>query len=176
MKALTQERLKELLRYDPLTGEFHWRSDRRGGARQGDLAGSTYADGYRKVRVDIRKYSAHHLAWFCVHGVWPAQCLDHRDGVRDNNRIANLRDATHAQNQQNRAAKEGGQLGVRLKKGRWEAAISVAGCRHYLGRFDTEEQAGTAYLAAKRKLHQFQPTAPTPRTKHEQLHRAASAA
>lgn len=167
MKTLTHRRLKELLHYEPLTGEFRWRADRRGGARQGDLAGSVYTDGYRKVRVDIQKYSAHHLAWFYVHEVWPIQCLDHRDGIRDNNQIANLREATHAQNQQNRAAKEGGQLGVRLKKGRWEAAISAGGHRHYLGRFDTEEQAGTAYLAAKRELHRFQPTAPHNTTKDE---------
>lgn len=122
-----------------------------------------YDNGYRYIRIDLHKYFAHRLAWFYTHGVWPADQLDHRDRQRDNNRLDNLREATHPQNQQNRSGalhRSEALLGTRFKKGRWEAAITVNSSRHYLGRFDSTVEAHTAYLAAKSQLHTFQPTVP----------------
>jgi hypothetical protein len=36
-----------------------------------------------------------------AHGRWPEHDIDHRNGVRDDNRLENLREATNAQNTQN---------------------------------------------------------------------------
>lgn len=86
---LTVERLRELLDYDPETGVFRWKEPRRK-CRVGEVAGSLRKDGYVKIQVDGRFYQAHRLAWLCVYGVWPS-AIDHIDGNRANNAIANLR-------------------------------------------------------------------------------------
>ena len=98
---LTAERLRELLNYDPDTGEFR-RCTSRGGAAAGTLAGCPGGPGsYRIIRVDRVIFLAHRLAWLHSYGVWPTKDIDHIDGDKTNNRIANLREATRAQNVMN---------------------------------------------------------------------------
>jgi len=73
--------------------------------------------------------------------------VDHKDGDPLNNRRENLRQATNAQNHQNRrlsSTNTSGYRGVSLLKrtGRWGASVVLAGERHWLGYHDTAEQAG----------------------------------
>ena len=89
MSQLTQERLKELYSYNPETGEFthllSW-----GKRKRGDVAGYVHpTKRYRYIRIEGKSYFAHRLAWLYVYGKWPEDQIDHIDGVRDNNRIAN---------------------------------------------------------------------------------------
>lgn len=104
-------------------------------------------------------YKAHRLAWFIHHGRWPAEEIDHINMVRDDNRLANLREASHNDNQHNRqrarADNKLGILGVSTYRGRFKAQIEINGENRYLGLFDTAEQAHTAYLEAKRTHHKF---------------------
>lgn len=98
---LTQERLKELLHYDPETGIFTWKVS-RGPARKGDVAGPRVSPrGYSILRVDGPHYLQHRLAWLYVYGVFPILQIDHINGVRTDNRIQNLRLATNGENQSN---------------------------------------------------------------------------
>ena len=130
---ITQVRLQELLSYDPETGIFRWKVDRNGNAKKGEVAGSIASDGYRAIRIDGRHYFAHRLAWFFVHGMWPADQIDHLNGRRADNRLANLREATNRENQQNlrraRSGSRSGLLGVSWhgQKGRWRAEIRYNG-------------------------------------------------
>ena len=91
-------------------------------------------------------------------GEWPDGYIDHGNGVRTDNRWANLRAGDRSFNMQNqrRARRDNttGWLGVSRVKSRFEAAIQVRGRRFRLGRFDTPEAAHAAYLTAKRKLHE----------------------
>lgn len=158
---LTQSRLKELLNYDPETGVFTRLVDVTYNARAGDVAGSQMTVGYPTINLDGHRYYAHRLAWFYVHGVWPKNQIDHVDGERTNNRIANLREADDAQNRQNRRVSrkdsKSGVLGVswhQHSKG-WAACITTSGIRRHLGVFDTPELAHQAYLRAKHALHEF---------------------
>lgn len=156
---VTQERLKEVLLYDPETGEFIWRVS-RGKVRAGDLAGSQNKDGYRLIGVDRRLYAAHRIAWMYVKGCWPAKWLDHRDGDPSNNRFENLRAATPAENSQNFGRNKNnstGYAGVSPLNGKWRAQITASGVPHFLGTFDTPEEAHAEYLKAKERLHAFQP-------------------
>src|ERR1700761_9727377 len=98
---ITQDRLKELLTYDPATGIFRWLVA-RGGNRVGDRAGCFDESlGYRKIRVDGKLYYAHQLAWLYVHGVFVKE-IDHRNMKGDDCWIDNLRPATRGQNTANR--------------------------------------------------------------------------
>ena len=151
---LTAERLRELLDYDPETGVFRWRVDRRK-VRPDGIAGSIHSVyGYRIIKVDFVKYRAARLAWLYVHGRWPLAEIDHRNRRRDDDRIANLREATHSQNGANQTARRTSICGVRgvspiKKTGRFMAR---AGNR-YLGTYSTIKEAATAYQRAARKTY-----------------------
>lgn len=158
---LTAERLRELFRYDPETGQFTRRVaiGRHGCFVAGSVAGSLKKCGYIYVCVDHISHRAHRLAWLYVTGHWPADQIDHMDGDRTNNRIANLREATNAENRQNerkaRRSSKSGLLGVTASGRRWRACIKLDGRTRQLGRFSTPEAAHMAYLAAKAELHPF---------------------
>lgn len=160
---LTAERLRELLHYDPETGAFTWRSSPRyrieAGARAGYL--DTSLD-YRRIRVDGVQYLEHRLVWLYVHSRWPCEQIDHANGMRDDNRLANLRECTHAENQQNHGANPRNRSGypgvdwyAALSK--WRARIRVEGRGRHLGYFTDLEEAAEAYRIAKAKYHTFNP-------------------
>lgn len=158
--ALSHARLKELLSYDPSTGDFVWLVDRNQNVRAGSVAGKTHHSGYRYISVDSERILAHRLAWFFVHGEWASDQIDHIDGAKDNNAIANLREVSQSVNAQNkkraRADNSTGMLGVsyRSDEGRYIAQINIAGKNKHLGRFANSQDAHEAYLAAKRQHHE----------------------
>ena len=160
MTPVTAERARELLTYDPLTGEFTWRVYRSRGAKAGWKAGFIIASGGPRlgIKIDGRIYQAGRLAWLMMHGKHPEHEVDHIDGDPLNNRIANLRDVPHRVNQQNihgPNSRNGlGWLGVKRLKGRFYAVIGVDRVYRSLGGFATPEEAHAAYLAAKRELHE----------------------
>lgn len=160
--TLTQERLKELLHYDPETGVF---THHPGSRRAGVVVGRVHSLGYWRVGIGTisnggATYFAHRLVWLYVHGTWPEGQIDHVNGNRLDNRIANLRDATHSVNQQNmkraQVNNKTGLLGVSAVKGgtRFLAQIRVGRKNTYIGLFRDPKVAHEAYLKAKRALHE----------------------
>lgn len=156
---ISAERLRELLHYEPSTGVFT-RLMTSGGRKAGTVAQGNLSDqGYWMISVCSKQYRAHRLAWLYVHGVWPEQ-IDHINGVKSDNRIANLRCVSRSVNLQNQrraqSSNRTGLLGVSLRQGenKWQAQIMVNGKRYTLGRFTTPELAYAAYLKAKRELHE----------------------
>lgn len=155
---LTAARLRELLHYNPGTGEFTRLVQTCGRALVGDIAGTDHVRGYRRIRVENVSHMAHRLAWLHVHGEWPAGLIDHIDGNPGNNRIGNLRVVNSSLNQQNQRKahshnNKSGLLGVQANNNKWSANIRVNGKRIYLGTFPTAEEAHAAYLEAKRRMH-----------------------
>lgn len=155
---ITQERLKELLQYDPATGVFVWLVTLNARGPTGAVAG-TRSGRYVYICIERQLYLGHRLAWLYMHGEFPAGDLDHRDGNGRNNRFGNLREATRAQNQQNQRRGQGRLrlLGVAFDAGtkRFVARIQVNKRPIHLGRFDTATEAHEAYLKAKREHHPF---------------------
>jgi hypothetical protein len=155
---LIPERLSELLAYSPESGEFIWIAPASRRVKVGAVAGSLTSGGYISIRVDGVAYQAHRLAWLWVTGQWPTHEIDHRDGVRTNNRIGNLRDATRLVNAQNmrlpKRNSKSGVLGVVPYGDRWIARITAKRKEKHLGIFDTSDAAHAAYLSAKRELHE----------------------
>jgi len=157
--ALTHERLIELVTYDPLTGIFRPRIKRLGVRHRNDGAlGFVEKNGYRRLTIDYRKYLAGRLAWFFVRKEWPAATVDHKNLDRDDNRISNLRLATHSQNHANTGPVRNSKSG--LKGAHWNSAqkcwqsyIKVNGKSIFLGRFKTAVKAHKAYIIAATKMH-----------------------
>jgi hypothetical protein len=143
-------RLKEVLFYNPKTGDFTWLVS-RGKAVAGSKAGS-YRDGYIQIGVDDELFLAHILAWFWMTKQWPETFLDHKDNNRSNNTWLNLREATRSQNNANcgvRSHSATGIKGVQMhRSGRFMAKITVDKKQIYLGIFDTAVEAGDAYAKA----------------------------
>lgn len=156
--TLTQERLQELFFYDANTGVFVRRVFRNGNAKAGVVVGYPDKFGHLRTMVEGDLYSLHRLAWLYVNGRWPSKHIDHIDGNPANNQIANLREATVAENGQN-LCNRSGFMGATWNKsvGRWQSQIKVNGKSIYLGLFDSREGAHSAYLDAKKKHHEFQP-------------------
>lgn len=166
-EQLSAEHLRSLLDYDPLTGDWTWRVDRKTGRGAGRLhiaagskAGTLSAEkGYRKIGIDGRRYWAHRLAFLWMTGEWPAQHVDHIDGDGGNDAWQNLRDVSRSVNMQNRrhacADSASGILGVSFNKSRskWVAQLTTGKQNKGLGYFDTAEAASQAYIAAKREHH-----------------------
>lgn len=156
MKDLTADQLRAELIYNADTGDFFRRET-------GELAGCIdVTKGYRRIFVRGCQYQAHRLAWLYVYGAWPDRHTDHINGIRHDNRICNLREATPAENAQNRkihANNRSGFMGVGFHKstGYWRAAISAFGVKRVLGYFKDPLTAHAAYLRAKEELHQFSP-------------------
>lgn len=158
-KELTQSTLKALLEYDPKTGMFTWLTSQSNRAPIGSLANSISDDGYYRIRVKGKSYRAHRLVWLYVYGKFPDGDIDHINGDTLDNRIENLRDVTKAGNQQNQrrahTRNKTGHFGASEQgfSGKYRARIRVNGKVHYLGLFNTPEEASKAYVEAKRRLH-----------------------
>ncbi len=152
--TITQLRLKELFNYDKTTGIFTRAKDLHiGGFKKGSVAGSTDKHGYTVMSVDMRQYKAHRLAWLYMYGELPKRSLDHINHNRADNRIINLREATHEDNAKNSNLSEAntsGYTGVSFLKRtkRWRARIFNKGIDIHLGYFSTKEDAISARKAA----------------------------
>ena len=105
MNKLTQDRLKEMLDYDPATGIFVWKAIGRG-IRTGKRAGNVDPNGYRYIRIDGEDHLAQRLAWFWVNGVWP-RLIRFQDLNRDNCAISNLTEGFYLDTKHDLSTKEG---------------------------------------------------------------------
>lgn len=152
-------RLREVLHYNADTGVLTWRVNRRR-ERVGAEAGRLKDSGYRVVDVNGRGYRSHRIAWALHHGEWPKGDIDHIDGVKTNNRIANLRDVSTSVNMQNRKRAQANNRsgssvpGVSFHKetGKFEVRAIRGGRRVYVGLFANISEAESASLAYRR-LH-----------------------
>ena len=141
---LTQERVRELFDYD--SGNLiHKITKRR--SRKGVVAG-TYNRGYKQIGVDGTIYRAHRLVRLYFKGEHPKDQIDHINGIRDDNRIENLREVTNLENHQNMkrsASNKSGVTGVSFCKrdGKWRAYIKLDKNK-FLGAFDDVSEAAKA--------------------------------
>ncbi|MBP8284818.1 MAG: HNH endonuclease [Chromatiaceae bacterium] len=156
--ALTAEKVRELLDYDPETGVFTWRVA-KGRKSKGMPAGCIDHYGYVQIGIDGTHYKGHRIAWLIINGSWPSEHIDHLNGIRDDNRIANLRKASRSINMQNQRVpvkgNTSGFLGVCWdnEKRSFLTQIRVKGKNKFLGRFADPSEAHAVYLDAKRRLH-----------------------
>ncbi len=152
MRRVTISRLREVLEYNPKTGIFRWKKSNGRRAVVGEVAGAVQKNGRVHIGVDGRRYTRARLAWFYVYGVWPRLQLDHKNRVRDDDRIDNLREATAQQNSANRPGWGRNRKGlIQRPSGKWRARIRFNNKLISLGEFDTEAEAAEAYRTAATK-------------------------
>lgn len=160
----TPEKLRELLTYDPDTGVFHWKKvsgkDKRWNTKYSEKQTFTSdcGSGYRRARIEGCDVRAHRVAWAMHYGKWPDDEIDHINGIRHDNRIINLREASRSENGRNVPAHRDSSSGLKGahwhgQKNRWTSRIRVDGKNRYLGLFDTAEEAHEAYCEASKKCH-----------------------
>ncbi len=157
---LSYERLLEVLSYDTDTGIFINKITRSNNALEGNIAGNTNTidNKYLEIYLDGKHYAAHRLAWFFAYKIWPLNDIDHIDGNKSNNKIANLREATRSENLYNRGNRKdntSGYKGVCFDKrsGKYRAYININGKQKSLGYHYTAEKASEAYKLAAKELH-----------------------
>lgn len=154
---VTPARLRELLDYEPLTGEFLWKI-----CRNTTLIGKPagiWSRGYRLISIDRCRTGAHRVALAMINDQWPKGEVDHIDGDPSNNRLSNLRDVEGRLNRQNvrrpRAHSITGILGVSMThSGKFRATVRHNGKSHYSKSLPTIEEAQAFYLQLKRQLHE----------------------
>lgn len=152
---MTRDELTALLDYEPESGRFIWKV-RSGKASPGKIAGTAHSCGYWQINVGGKVQLAHRLAWFMSYGEWPASDIDHINGDKRDNRIANLRLASRSENMANTPPPKNntsGYKGVWLfrRTGRWMAGYRKDGKSVHLGYFDTAEEAVEAHRTAYAK-------------------------
>lgn len=153
-KSITQERLREVLDYDPETGLFTWKLTLSNRGRMGNVAGWP-TNGYILIRIDGIAHFAHRLAWLYLYGELPHE-VDHINTIRNDNRIINLRPCTRGQNACNRNRQKNNKSGFKgvswdKKTGKWVAQIKAK--RHVIGYYTNIQEAADAYALSASRLH-----------------------
>ena len=145
------------LTYEPSSGILRWKRDEtgygsNGKVKSGHTAGYRSQIGYIYVTIGQIPYLGHRIAWILMTGSWPDHQIDHINGIRDDNRWENLRQASKRENQRNRRAQINNKLGLKgvtlARSGRYRANICINGKQTSLGTFDTKEAAAAAYWEA----------------------------
>lgn len=147
--------LKSLLRYEPDTGEIHWIAKGKGKIKK-KAAGTKLYSGYLGICIGPKRWQAHRIAWALHHGTWPKNQIDHINGIKTDNRIVNLREATNSQNGKNLGLSKANKTGVKgvcwnEKHKSFRAYIKVEHKQMYLGTFKTLESATKARHDAEDK-------------------------
>ena len=167
------ELLRKIIQYDPDTGEMIWLErplDMFSHCENPNLAHKRWtaqwlgkpcfshkgALGYLRGSLHKVELLAHRVAWAVHYGEWPKYHIDHINGVKDDNRITNLRDVPPSVNTRNvrmLANNTSGTMGVTKHKvtGKWHAAIQVNRKHINIGRYDDIEDAIKARKAAEPK-------------------------
>lgn len=163
---MSDDELREKLYFDHLTNTIRWKIANPPYPAGYPAYSLQTEKGYRVVRLKRVEYMEHRLIWFFVHGTWPKNDIDHKNGIKHDNTPDNLRDVTKTVNNQNKRKARADKilntpLGVtylwflkKPKTKKFRASVSINGKDKFLGRFHTPEEAHQCYLEAKRRLHE----------------------
>jgi hypothetical protein len=152
-RRLTQQDLLDLFRYDEETGKLFWQKSINPRGPVGREVGSYNGTGYKHTQIYGTRLLVHRIVWCMNTGGWPEHNIDHINGIRDDNRMPNLRDVTVTRNRRNVRLLDtntSGHVGVIwiAPRGKWRAQITLGDQFKCLGEFASVEDAIAARQAA----------------------------
>jgi hypothetical protein len=176
MDHISPALVKSVLRYEPETGHMYWlerdavlfdNTPARSATHRARNWNSAWAgaraftaispEGYLRGAIFNKSFSAHRVAWVLAYGRWPTDEIDHINGIRSDNRLVNLREASSTTNKMNSARRLDNKSGVTgvhwcKQQSRWQAEIKKHGKRIHLGFFSDIEKAAEARQKAQAYL------------------------
>jgi len=155
-KAELKKLCNEYLNYNPLTGIITWIKKTSTKVVVGREAGCL-SRGYRAIKLKGVIHRSHRLAFLMAWDFMPIE-IDHINGIRDDNRLCNLRECTGSENQYNKGSHKNntsGYKGVSWHNNdkKWHARLNHKGKTKYLGSFNCKHQAAKEYNKAALKYH-----------------------
>ena len=154
---VTKELLQEIFSYD--NGNLYWKTVRCSKLKVGQKAGWVGKKNYLYVRVNYKAYAIHRLVWIIHNGdIDNGKIIDHIDRNPTNNKIENLRIATHTQNNQNSSKRTTNTSGYKnvywsTEKSRWLVKCNVNGLPKYAGSYKLLDEAVQAAIQLRKKFH-----------------------
>lgn len=136
---ITLDEAKKILSYNYKTGEFI-NINKSSKKMYGKKSGSLNFYGYLDIGINKKLVKAHRLAWLFYYGEWPIGQIDHINGNRSDNRIKNLRNVTHQENQMNKNIHRKGKLvgsSFYKRTGKWHSCIRINKKAVHIGYFKT---------------------------------------
>ena len=151
----TKEYLNSL--FDYKDGKLFWKVARSSRIKVGDEACSEWGNGYLGVRVDHKSIALHRVVWMMFNDILP-NYIDHIDGNKHNNRIENLRSATHTENNRNVGIKRHNTSGFKnvswdKTRKKWVVHLSFYNKTKFIGRYEDLELAALVAEEVRNKYH-----------------------
>ena len=138
------ENLKMQLHYDRNDGIFYWKNIKsRSKYKIGDIAGCiNKKSGYIQIRLNQKTYLAHRIAFAFENGYLPEE-VDHKNHIRTDNRILNLRDSNRILNSRNlKNYNKNSEFAIYIQKnGNFRVRPKFNGLNYHLGIFNNIEDA-----------------------------------
>ena len=153
----SMDRILELMSYDPDLGIFKRKEKNNRNQIIGEQLGSLTREGYITLRIDNQRYYAHRVAYFLLTGEQPLS-VDHKNGLRSDNRASNLRGASRCQNVYNAKKSSSNTSGYKnihwnKQSEKWDVKINANKRFYWGGCFSSLEDAAEACKRLRLKLH-----------------------
>jgi HNH endonuclease len=151
---LNKEVLNDIFQYQD--GKLFWKKITGNRAKIGDIAGRQ-SGSYRMVGLHKRAFMEHRLIFMMHHGYFPQE-VDHIDGNKLNNKIENLRSASHLENLRNQKIRINNvsghkNVGWASREQKWRVRLTVNRKDKHIGYFDDRELADLVAVEATNKFH-----------------------
>lgn len=155
---LTQEKLREILHYDPDSGAWTWIKPASYNVEVGQAAGTVSFYGYRIITINRKKYRSARLAHLYMTGSWPVFEADHENRCKLDDRWDNIRDLSRSENALNRDTQSNNESGTRgvhwdFDRSKWFVQVKKDNVTHFIGRYDDFDEAVSARDEAVKKIH-----------------------
>lgn len=147
----TKEYLHQVFEYK--NGGLYWKINKQA-ISVGSKAGTIdYSRPYVRITLHGKRYQEHHLVFLMFNGVLPKQ-IDHINGIKNDNRIENLRLCTNSQNQYNTKPKNlRKNVSFYKRIGKWQVQLKINQKTLHFGYFEDVELADLVAHEARDLYH-----------------------